>query len=182
MSHSDRSRSPTSRRSGSALSRADLPGFPVWRGPPMGSAVRTCQAMSNPQIIPNWSGPLSGSYHSYQPQLHVRPMLHSTLSQPHPFPPTPLMHRPPGFLPSSPPPPSIPAPHLLNLALRLSLVHRLLLITPALHALPPALPLAPLQGPTRSLPLPRTLASLVLTSTNTGSQTKITTATRRSMA
>ena len=33
MSHSDHSRSPTLRRLGSALSHADLPGFPRWRGP-----------------------------------------------------------------------------------------------------------------------------------------------------
>ena len=108
MSHSDRSRSPTSRRSGSALSRADLPGFPVWRGP-MGQAVRAAQAMSHPQNTPKWSGPMSGTYHLYSPQMHVRPLLHSTSSQSHPFPPTPLTQRPPGFITSSPPPPSIPA-------------------------------------------------------------------------
>ena len=52
-SYSDRSRSPTLRRSGSALSLADLPGFPRWRGP-MGSAVRASQAMSNPQTCRPW--------------------------------------------------------------------------------------------------------------------------------
>ena len=108
MSHSDRSRSPTSRRSGSALSRADLPGFPVWRGP-MGQAVRAAQVMSNFQNIPKWSGPVPEAYHVYPPQMHVRPMLHSTPSPSHPFPPTPLTQRPPTFITSSPPPPSIPA-------------------------------------------------------------------------
>ena len=51
--HSDRSRSPTLRRPGSALSHADLPGFPRWRGP-MGSAVRASQTMSNPQSSRPW--------------------------------------------------------------------------------------------------------------------------------
>ena len=106
MSRSDRSRSPTLRRSGSALSHADLPSFPRWRGP-MGSAVRASQTMSNPQTCRPWPDYLSqsksGPYQTTQPQMHVRPMLHATLPQPHPFPPTPPMFRPPMFPPASQP-------------------------------------------------------------------------------
>ena len=112
MSHSDRSRSPTLRRSGSALSHADLPGFPRWRGP-MGSAVRASQKMSNPQSSRPWPDYLSqsksGPYQTGQPQMHVRPMLRATMPQSHPFPPTPPMFRPPNFPPPSQIPPSIPA-------------------------------------------------------------------------
>ena len=108
MSHSDRSRSPTLRRSGSALSHADLPGFPRWRGP-MGSAVRASQTMSNPQSSRPWPDCLSqsksGPYQTAQPQMHVRPMLHPTMPQSHPFP----LFRPPITLPSSQIPSSIPA-------------------------------------------------------------------------
>ena len=78
MSHSDRSRSPTLRRSGSALSHADLPGFPRWRGP-MGSAVRASHAMSSPQTCRPWPDYLSqsksGPYQTNQPQTHVPPFL-----------------------------------------------------------------------------------------------------------
>ena len=96
------------RRSGSTLTRADLPGFPVWRGP-MGQAIRTAQAMSSSQHNQHWSGPLSGAYNVYPPQMHVRPFPHSAPLSSQPFPPTPLTHRPPTFVTSSPLPPSIPA-------------------------------------------------------------------------
>ena len=135
MSHSDRSRSPTSRRSGSTLTRADLPGFPVWRGP-MGHAVRAAQMMPNSQQILKWSGTLPGAYNVYPPQMYVRPVMHSAPSPSHPFRPTPLTQRPPTFITSSPPPPSIPASHnLLNLVLPLSHVHQLLLSGTALHTI-----------------------------------------------
>ena len=100
MSHSDRSRSPT-RRSGSTLTRADLPGFPIWRGP-MGQAIRT---VSNPQQHQQWPG----AYHMHASQTQVRPFSHSVPPPSQPFPPTPLTYRPPTFVTSTPHPPNIPA-------------------------------------------------------------------------
>ena len=100
MSHSDRSRSPT-RRSGSTLTRADLPGFPIWRGP-MGQAIRT---VSNPQHNQQWPG----AYHMHSSQTQVRPFSHSAPPPSQPFPPTPFTYRPPTFVTSTPHPPSIPA-------------------------------------------------------------------------
>ena len=98
MSNSDRSRSPSSHRSGAASSCQELPGFPRWCGP-LGSAVRTLSHMPHPQIIPKWSGNPPRPYGMFRPQTASEPMVPSSWATAHPFPPS----------PPSVPPPSIPA-------------------------------------------------------------------------
>ena len=84
MSSSDRLRSPTLRRSGSALSHADLPGFPRWRGP-------WAYGISCPGLTANVQSsvksPVARLLESIEVgTLSVRPMLHATMPQSHPFP------------------------------------------------------------------------------------------------
>ena len=102
------------RRSSSALSHTDLPGFPRWRGP-MGSAVRASQTMSNPQSsrpCPDYlSQSKSWPYQTNQPQPYARPMLHPTMLQSHPFPPTPPHHISPSRTPTGSPAGSVPGSH-----------------------------------------------------------------------
>ena len=178
MSHSDRSRSPTARRSGSALTRADLPGFPVWRGP-MGQAVRAAHVMS--QNLPHLGRDLC-----QDPIIciHLRCMSDQGLQ----FLPLLLSHL---FLPLSVLPLSSrhcqlhQAFHLLlNLlshAISLNRVHRLLLNDTARPTSHPDLLRAPRRDRIKSLLRPHMLEPTVLTSMNIGSRTKSTMTIRRSM-